>query len=157
MFGLVACGTANGSDHFSNLSAQIQSSQVIESSVQDLQDNGENSIANVNNTENAGTGKVLTAYFAVAENSDVDAIPGIIVQLILIPAVMVALNRIGLVTFQRKQPLKNRVPYLFRLWGRGYWFIFLFAGIRLLRQSVLAFFTADSSRNVLSAVIYTNT
>ncbi len=36
-----------------------------------------------------------------------NAIPGIIVQLILIPAVMVALNRTGLVTFQRKQPLKN--------------------------------------------------
>lgn len=36
-----------------------------------------------------------------------NAIPGIIVQLILIPAVMVALNRTGLVTFQRKQPLEN--------------------------------------------------
>ena len=36
-----------------------------------------------------------------------NAIPGIIVQLILIPAVMVALNRTGLVAFQRKQPLKN--------------------------------------------------
>lgn len=36
-----------------------------------------------------------------------NAIPGLIVQLILIPAIMVALNRTGLVTFQRKQPLEN--------------------------------------------------
>ena len=36
-----------------------------------------------------------------------NAIPGIIVQLILIPAVMVALNRTGLVTFQKKQQLDN--------------------------------------------------
>ena len=36
-----------------------------------------------------------------------NAIPGIIVQLILIPAVMVALNRTGLVTFQREQPLEK--------------------------------------------------
>lgn len=76
MFGLVACGTANESDHTSNPSAQTESSQVVESSssVQDSQDNVENSIENVDNTENAGTGKVLIAYFAVAENSDVDAI-----------------------------------------------------------------------------------
>lgn len=76
MFGLVACGAANEPDHTSNSSAQTESSQVVESSssVQDLQDNGENSIENVDNTENAGTGKVLIAYFAVAENSDVDAI-----------------------------------------------------------------------------------
>lgn len=33
-----------------------------------------------------------------------NAIPGIIVQLILIPTVMVALNRTGMVTFQREQP-----------------------------------------------------
>lgn len=76
MFGLTACGTANESDDTSNSSAQTESSQVVESSsgVQDLRDNGENSIENVDNTENAGTGKVLIAYFAVAENSDVDAI-----------------------------------------------------------------------------------
>lgn len=75
MFGLTACGAANESDHTSNSSAQTESSQVVQSSsVQDLQDNGENSIENVDNTENAGTGKVLIAYFAVAENSDVDAI-----------------------------------------------------------------------------------
>ena len=75
MFGLTACGAANEPDHTSNSSAQIESSQVVESSsVQDLQDNGENSIENVDNTENAGAGKVLIAYFAVAENSDVDAI-----------------------------------------------------------------------------------
>lgn len=74
MFGLTACGAANEPDHTSNSSTQTESSLAIESSVQDLQDNGENSIENVDNTENAGTGKVLIAYFAVAENSDVDAI-----------------------------------------------------------------------------------
>lgn len=36
-----------------------------------------------------------------------NSIPGIIVQLILIPVIMVALNRTGLVTFQRKQPLES--------------------------------------------------
>lgn len=35
------------------------------------------------------------------------AIPGIIVQLTLIPAIMIALNKTGLVTFQKKQPVKN--------------------------------------------------
>lgn len=38
-----------------------------------------------------------------------NSIPGIIVQLILIPAIMVALNRTGLVPFQRKQPLESAV------------------------------------------------
>ncbi len=74
MFGLTACGAANELDNASNSSVQTESSLAVESSVQDLQDNGENSIEGVNNTENAGTGKVLIAYFAVAENSDVDAI-----------------------------------------------------------------------------------
>lgn len=79
MFGLTACGAANEPDHTSNLSAQTESSQVVESSsVQDSQDNVEdsieNSIENVDNTERAESGKVLIAYFAVAENSDVDAI-----------------------------------------------------------------------------------
>lgn len=41
-----------------------------------------------------------------------NAITGIIVQLILIPAVMVALNRTGLVTFQRKQPLFFQCPII---------------------------------------------
>lgn len=36
-----------------------------------------------------------------------NSIPGIIVQLILIPAIMLALNRTGLVTFRRKQPVEN--------------------------------------------------
>lgn len=36
-----------------------------------------------------------------------NSIPGIIVQLILIPAIMVALNRTGLVTFKKKQPAEN--------------------------------------------------
>ena len=35
------------------------------------------------------------------------AVPGIVVQLTLIPTIMVALNRTGLVIFQRKQPLEN--------------------------------------------------
>lgn len=35
------------------------------------------------------------------------SVPGIVMQLTLIPAIMVALNRTGLVTFQRKQPLEN--------------------------------------------------
>lgn len=34
----------------------------------------------------------------------INAIPGLIVQLILIPAIMVALNRTGFVPFQKKQP-----------------------------------------------------
>lgn len=38
-----------------------------------------------------------------------NSIPGIIVQLILIPAIMVTLNRTGLVTFQRKQPVESVV------------------------------------------------
>lgn len=74
MFGLTACGTANESDDTSNSSAQTESSQVAESSDQDPQDNGESSTESVDNTENAESGKILIAYFAVAENSEVDAI-----------------------------------------------------------------------------------
>lgn len=76
MSGLTACGAANEPDHTGNLSARTESSQVVESSssVQDSQDNGENSTESVDNTESAESGKVLIAYFAVAENSDVDAI-----------------------------------------------------------------------------------
>ena len=37
-----------------------------------------------------------------------NAIPGILVQLILIPAVMVALNRTGLVPFRKVQPAAVR-------------------------------------------------
>lgn len=74
MFGLTACGAANEPDHTSNSSAQTESSQVAESSEQDPQDNGDSSTDSVDNTENAGSGKVLIAYFAVAENSEVDAI-----------------------------------------------------------------------------------
>lgn len=68
MLGLTACGTANDSDNTNNSSAQKKSSQAAESSVKSSQDNGGNS------TKSAGTGKVLIAYFAVAENSEVDAI-----------------------------------------------------------------------------------
>ena len=45
---------------------------------------------------------VLTAMF-LAE-AFLKAIPGILIQLILIPSVMVALNRTGLVRFHRVQP-----------------------------------------------------
>lgn len=74
MFGLTACGAANESDNTGNSPAQTESSQVAESSEQDPQDNGESSTESVDNTENAGSGKVLIAYFAVAENSEVDAV-----------------------------------------------------------------------------------
>lgn len=36
-----------------------------------------------------------------------NSIPGIVIQLILIPAIMVALNRTGLVMFRREQPAEN--------------------------------------------------
>jgi predicted membrane protein len=38
-----------------------------------------------------------------------NAIPGIIIQLVLIPAIMVALNRTGLVKFRKSEPKKARV------------------------------------------------
>ncbi len=68
MLGLTACGAANDSDNTNNSSAQKKSSQAAESSAKGSQDNGGNS------TKTAGTGKVLIVYFAVAENSEVDAI-----------------------------------------------------------------------------------
>lgn len=74
MLGLTACGTANDSDNTNHSSAQAESSQAAQSRVQDSQNNEENSTQSVDNTETTGTGKVLIAYFAVAENSDVDAI-----------------------------------------------------------------------------------
>ncbi len=66
MFGLTACGAANEPDHTGNSSPQTESSQVAESSVQNSQDNVENSTESVDNTENAESGKILIAYFAVA-------------------------------------------------------------------------------------------
>ena len=74
MLGLTACGAANDSDNTNNSSVQTESSQTAENSTQDSQDNGDNTTESVNNAESEGTGKVLIAYFAVAENSDVDAI-----------------------------------------------------------------------------------
>lgn len=74
MLGLTACGAANGSDNTNLPTEQTESGQAAESSVQDSWDNGENSAENVDSTESAGLGKILIAYFAVAENSDVDAI-----------------------------------------------------------------------------------
>ncbi len=49
-------------------------------------------------------GSVLTWQIFLAE-AFLNAIPGILIQLILIPSVMVALNRTGLVRFHRMQPL----------------------------------------------------
>lgn len=59
MLGLTACGAANNADNTSHSSAQTESSQAAES---------------VDNTAATETGKVLIVYFAVAENSNVDAI-----------------------------------------------------------------------------------
>ena len=48
-------------------------------------------------------GSVLTWQIFLAE-AFLNAIPGILIQLILIPSVMVALNRTGLVRFHHVQP-----------------------------------------------------
>ncbi|MDO4331292.1 MAG: hypothetical protein Q4C58_01235 [Eubacteriales bacterium] len=73
---LTACGAANDSDNTNNSPAQTESGQPAQSdsNAQASQNNGENSTENADNAENAGTGKILIAYFAVAENSDVDAV-----------------------------------------------------------------------------------
>ena len=39
----------------------------------------------------------------------INAVPGIVIQLILIPAIMVALNRAGLVTFRRNEKVKQNI------------------------------------------------
>ena len=51
-------------------------------------------------------GKSFTWQMFIA-GALLNGVPGIVVQLTLIPAIMVALNRTGLVIFQRKQPLEN--------------------------------------------------
>ena len=51
-------------------------------------------------------GKSFTWQMFIA-GALLNAVPGILVQLTLIPTIMVALNRTGLVLFQRKQPLEN--------------------------------------------------
>ena len=51
-------------------------------------------------------GKSFTWQMFIA-GALLNAVPGIVVQLTLIPTIMVALNRTGLVIFQRKQPLEN--------------------------------------------------
>ena len=48
-------------------------------------------------------GSVFT-WEAFLAGALLNAIPGIILQLVLIPAIMVALNRAGLVTFRRSEP-----------------------------------------------------
>lgn len=70
--GLTACGAANDSSSANNPSVQTETCQAIEGSVQNSRDNEESSAESVDSAENAG--KILIAYFAVAENSDVDAI-----------------------------------------------------------------------------------
>lgn len=76
MLVLTACGAANDSDNTNNSPAQTESGQPAQSNsnAQASQNNGENSTENADNAESAGTGKILIAYFAVAENSDVDAV-----------------------------------------------------------------------------------
>ena len=51
-------------------------------------------------------GKSFTWQMFIA-GALLNAVPGIVVQLTLIPTIMVALNRTGLVIFQRKRPLEN--------------------------------------------------
>ena len=51
-------------------------------------------------------GKSFTWQMFIA-GALLNAVPGILVQLTLIPTIMVALNRTGLVIFRRKQPLEN--------------------------------------------------
>lgn len=68
--GLTACQTANGSDDTNHSFAQTEPGQAVEGSVQDSQDNEENTTESVDNAEN--TGKILIVYFAVAENSEVE-------------------------------------------------------------------------------------
>ena len=63
LLGLTACGAANDSNNTNNSPAQTESDQTVGSSVQDNEANSTESVDNTN-TENAGTGKVLIAYFA---------------------------------------------------------------------------------------------
>ena len=53
----------------------------------------------------SGTGFTLQMFLAGAF---LNAVPGIILQLILIPAIMVALNRTGLVRFRKRQQAAAR-------------------------------------------------
>ena len=52
------------------------------------------------------TGNKFTWKIFMAE-AFVSALPGIILQLVLIPALMVALNKAGLVHFRRKKPVEG--------------------------------------------------
>lgn len=54
----------------------------------------------------SGNGFIWQMFMAGAF---LNAIPGIIVQLILIPVIMVALNRTGLVRFRKRQPIVQEV------------------------------------------------
>lgn len=77
MLGLTACGAANDTDSTNNSSVQTETSQSAESGEQndgetDQTTEGSEQGGEEANAEN--TGRILIAYFAVAENSDVDAI-----------------------------------------------------------------------------------
>lgn len=79
MLGLTACGAANDTDSTNNSSVQAETSQSAESREQNDGETGQTTEGSEQDStessaENTGTGKVLIAYFAVAENSDVDAI-----------------------------------------------------------------------------------
>jgi len=53
-----------------------------------------------------GMGDMAFSWQMFMAGAFLNAIPGILIQLTLIPAIMAALNRTGLVRFRRKQPAK---------------------------------------------------
>lgn len=68
MLGLAACQASNDSGGTDNSPVRTESGQSAQSSVQADGDTG------TKNAEASGTGKVLIAYFAVAQNSETDAV-----------------------------------------------------------------------------------
>lgn len=72
MLGLTACGGTNESNNAESPSVQEETAQSAENNDQTSSDSETDSEAN---TGSGGTGnRILIAYFAVAENSDVDAV-----------------------------------------------------------------------------------
>lgn len=76
LISLTACQTKTTSaDINNNSSAQTGTTRTAENNEQiSPSPKEENSTSNTENTETADSGKILIAYFAVAENSDVDAV-----------------------------------------------------------------------------------
>lgn len=70
---LTACQTKNSSTGINNSSAQTDIEQTVEKNEQNSEKEKSNT-SNTKSTGNAEKGKILIAYFAVAENSDVDAV-----------------------------------------------------------------------------------